>query len=141
VFVPLLLVMRPSASRTRSTRWRGRQLAGVALGLFTDQFAGETARSLGIDVFNITPADVQTDIGGFLRATQVEFGKCIESQTFLQAHTRLDPASLGRLDPQYQHRFGGDRGYSLSATVATRYLLNQPSRRKWSLRRACLDCS
>jgi hypothetical protein len=99
----------------------------VALGVFTDQFAGEAARSLGLDVFNITPADVQTDIGGFLRATQVEFGKYIKSHTFLEAQTRLEPASLGRPGLQYQHRFGGTRGYSLSATVETRYLLNEPT--------------
>ena len=41
------------------------QLAGVAIGVMADQAAGEAARSLGADVFNITPADVQTDVGGF----------------------------------------------------------------------------
>ncbi|HEY4672247.1 MAG TPA: translocation/assembly module TamB domain-containing protein, partial [Gemmatimonadaceae bacterium] len=33
------------------------QLAGVALGVLANQFAGEAARSLGADLFNITPAD------------------------------------------------------------------------------------
>ena len=60
-----------------------RQLAGIAIGVVADQFAGEAARSLGVDVFTITPADVQTDVGTFLRATQFEFGKYIKSQTCL----------------------------------------------------------
>jgi len=104
-----------------------RQLAGVALGVFTDQLAGEAARSLGVDVFAITPADVQTDVGNFLRATQVEFGRYIKSHTFVAAQTRLDPAALGRPGLQLQHRFGGLRGYSFEASVETRYLLNEPT--------------
>jgi len=104
-----------------------RQLAGVALGVFADQLAGEAARSLGVDVFTITPADVQTDIGNFLRATQVEFGKYIRAHTFVAAQTRLDPAALGRPGLQLQHRFGGLGGYSFEASVETRYLLNEPT--------------
>jgi len=38
-----------------------RQIEGLAIGLLADQFAGEAARSLGADVFSITPADVQTE--------------------------------------------------------------------------------
>lgn len=104
-----------------------RQLAGVALGVFADQLAGEAARSLGADVFNITPADVQTDVGSFLKATEVEFGKYIKSHTFIATKTRLDPGALNRPGFQLQHRFGGLRGYSLEASLDTRYLLHEPT--------------
>jgi translocation and assembly module TamB len=104
-----------------------RQLAGVALGVFADQLAGEAARSLGADVFNITPADVQTDVGSFLKGTEIEFGKYIKSHTFVATKTRLDPGSLNRPGFQIQHRFGGLRGYSLEASLETRYLLHEPS--------------
>lgn len=104
-----------------------RQLAGVALGVFADQLAGEAARSLGADVFNITPADVQTDVGSFLKGTEVEFGKYIRSRTFVATQTRLDPGSLNRPGFQLQHRFGGTGGYSLEASLETRYLLHEPT--------------
>ena len=104
-----------------------RQLAGVALGVMADQFAGEAARSLGADVFTITPADVQTDVGSFLRATQFEFGKYIKSHTFVAVQSRLDPAALVRPGLQLTHRFGGLRGYRLEAGLETRYLLREPT--------------
>ena len=104
-----------------------RQLAGVALGVFADQLAGEAARSLGADVFNITPADVQTDVGSFLKATEIEFGKYIKSHTFVATKTRLDPGALNRPGFELQHRFGGNRGYSLEASLETRYLLHEPT--------------
>lgn len=104
-----------------------RQLAAVALGVFTDQLAGEAARSLGADVFNIAPADVQTDIGTFLRGTEIEFGKYIKSHTFVAAQVRPDPAALKRPGLLLQHRFGGLRGYSMETSFQPRYLLKEPS--------------
>ncbi|GAC1409006.1 MAG: hypothetical protein NVSMB53_00410 [Gemmatimonadaceae bacterium] len=104
-----------------------RQLAGVALGVAADQFAGNAARSLGADVFTITPADVQTDVGNFLRATQFEFGKYIKAHTFIEFKSPLDPAALVRPGLQVVHRFGGFRGYRLETGVDTRYLLREPS--------------
>ncbi|MFL5502829.1 MAG: translocation/assembly module TamB domain-containing protein [Gemmatimonadaceae bacterium] len=104
-----------------------RQLAGVALGVAADQVAGEAARSLGADVFTITPADIQTDVGNFLRATQFEFGKYIKSHTFVEIKSPFDPAALVRPGVQVVHRFGGLRGYRLETGVDTRYLLREPS--------------
>ena len=104
-----------------------KQLAGVALGVAADQFAGEAARSLGADVFTITPADVQTDVGNFLRATQFEFGKYIKSHTFVAMKSPLDPKALQRPGVQVVHRFGGLRGYRLETGVDTRYILREPS--------------
>ncbi|MFN2637200.1 MAG: translocation/assembly module TamB domain-containing protein [Gemmatimonadaceae bacterium] len=104
-----------------------KQLAGVAIGVAADQIAGEAARSLGADVFTITPADVQTDVGNFFRGTQFEFGKYIKSHTFVAVKSPLDPAALKRPGVQLVHRFGGTRGYRLETGLDTRYLLLEPS--------------
>ena len=104
-----------------------RQLAGVALGVAADQIAGSAARSLGADLFTITPADVQTDVGNFLRATQFEFGKYVKSHTFVAVKSPLDPKALVRPGLQVVHRFGGTRGYRLETGVDTRYILIEPS--------------
>ncbi|HET7612525.1 MAG TPA: translocation/assembly module TamB domain-containing protein [Gemmatimonadaceae bacterium] len=111
----------------RGAALASRQLAGVALGVLADQVAGSAARSLGADVFTITPADVQTDVGDFLRATQFEFGKYIKSHTFVAIKSPLDPAALQRPGIQVVHRFGGLRGYRLETGVDTRYLLREPT--------------
>ena len=111
----------------RGAALASRQLAGIALGVAADQLAGSAARSLGADVFTITPADVQTDVGNFLRATQFEFGKYIKSHTFVAIKSPLDPAALRRPGVQIVHRFGGLRGYRLETGVDTRYLLREPT--------------
>jgi translocation and assembly module TamB len=104
-----------------------RQLAGVALGVAADQIAGSAARSLGADVFTITPADVQTDVGNFLRGTQFEFGKYIRSHTFVAIKSPFDPSALKRPGVSFVHRFGGLQGYRLESGVDTRYILREPS--------------
>ena len=104
-----------------------RQLAGIALGVAADQIAGSAARSLGADVFTITPADVQTDVGNFLRATQFEFGKYIKVHTFVEVKSPLDPSALVRPGVQIVHWFGGTRGYRLETGIDTRYLLREPT--------------
>jgi len=103
------------------------QLAGVALGVLADQAAGEAARSFGADVFNITPADVQTDVGGFLRGTEIEFGKYIKSHTFIGLQVRPDPEALKRPGIYLQHRFGGLHGYRLETSFEPRFVLREPS--------------
>jgi autotransporter translocation and assembly factor TamB len=104
-----------------------KQLAGIAIGVLADQVAGSAAQSLGADVFTITPADVQTDVGNFLRGTQFEFGKYIKSHTFIAVKSPLDPAALVRPGIQMVHRFGGLRGYRMETGVDTRYLLREPN--------------
>jgi autotransporter translocation and assembly factor TamB len=104
-----------------------KQLAGIAIGVLADQVAGSAAQSLGADVFTITPADVQTDVGNFLRGTQFEFGKYIKSHSFVSVKSPLDPEALQRPGLQVVHRFGGLRGYRLETGVDTRYLLREPT--------------
>jgi autotransporter translocation and assembly factor TamB len=103
------------------------QLAGVALGVLADEFAGEAAREMGADVFNITPADVETDVGNFLRATEIEFGKYIASHTFLSLKARPDPQALRRPGLFLSHRFGGLKGYRIETSFEPRYLLREPT--------------
>jgi autotransporter translocation and assembly factor TamB len=103
------------------------QLAGVALGVLADEWAGEAARQMGADVFNITPADVETDVGNFLRATEIEFGKYIRSHTFLSLKVRPDPAALQRPGLFLSHRFGGFKGYRLETSFEPRFLLREPT--------------
>ncbi|HYN83265.1 MAG TPA: translocation/assembly module TamB domain-containing protein [Gemmatimonadaceae bacterium] len=103
------------------------QLASVALGVIADEAAGEAAQSLGADVFTITPADVQTDVGGFLRGTEVEFGKYIKSHTFVGVQIRPDPEALKRPGLYLQHRFGGLKGYRLETSFEPRFILREPS--------------
>lgn len=104
-----------------------KQVAAAALGALTDQAAGSAARALGADFFNITPADVSLDAGSFLRATQVEFAKYIQTNTFVQLQVRPDPASLQRPGFQLTHRFNTRSGYQVDASFEPRYLLSQPS--------------
>ncbi|MBA3656392.1 MAG: translocation/assembly module TamB [Gemmatimonadaceae bacterium] len=104
-----------------------KQLAAVAIGVAADEFAGEAAQSLGADVFNITPADVQSDVGSFLRATEVEFGKYIKTHTFVSIQARPDPEALKRPGLRLEHRFGGTRGYRLETSFEPRFLLKEPS--------------
>ncbi|HUQ46815.1 MAG TPA: translocation/assembly module TamB domain-containing protein [Gemmatimonadaceae bacterium] len=104
-----------------------KQLAAVALGVFADQVSGEAARALGADVFNIAPADVETDVGSFLRGTQVEYGKYIKSHTFISVTARPDPSALRRPGILVQHRFGGLKGYSLETSLQPRFLLKEPT--------------
>ncbi len=103
------------------------QLAGVAIGVLADEWAGEAAREMGADVFNITPADVQTDVGNFLRATEIEFGKYIKSHTFLSFKARPDPQALERPGLFLSHRFGGFQGYRLETSFEPRYILREPT--------------
>lgn len=104
-----------------------KQVGAAALGALTDQAASTAARSLGADFFNITPADVSLDAGSFLRATQVEFAKYVQRNTFVQLQVRPDPASLQRPGFQITHRFNTQSGYQIDASFEPRYLLSQPS--------------
>lgn len=104
-----------------------RQLATVAVGTLTEEFAGEVAHSLGADVFIITPADVQTDVGNFLRSTELEFGKYVRPATFMALQARPDPQSLRRPGFQIEHRFQRLQGYQFRLFLGPRYMLREPT--------------
>lgn len=104
-----------------------KQVSAAALGALTDQISGQATRALGADYFNIAPADVSLGASSFLRGTQVEFGKYIQTRTFLQLQVRPDPASLPRPGFQLTHRFDPRSGYQIEASLEPRYLLTEPT--------------
>ncbi|MEO7217311.1 MAG: translocation/assembly module TamB domain-containing protein, partial [Gemmatimonadaceae bacterium] len=104
-----------------------KQVGAAALGALTEEAAGQAARSLGADVLNITPADVSLDAGSFLRGTQIEFGKYLQTSTFVQLQVRPDPQSLKRPGFQITHRFDPTAGYEIDASFEPRYLLREPT--------------
>lgn len=121
------LLLQEGGGLTTGAAFAARQIGAAALGALTDQAAGQAARSLGADFLNITPADVSLDAGSFLRATQIEFGKYVQANTFVQLQVRPDPASLQRPGFQLTHRFNTRTGYRIDASFEPRYLLKQPT--------------
>lgn len=104
-----------------------RQLTATALGVMTRQFAATAARSLGADVFTITPADLPTGltISGvqtLLAGTQVEAGKYVDRQTYIATQIRAQGTTPGFV---VQRRLS--KGYRIEASIDSRYLLSQPT--------------
>ena len=109
------------------------KIAGLAIGVGVSELEGNAARSLGADVFNITTADVPNEvsasgIGGFLRGTEVQFGKYLSANAFvgLQARPLVvvnpDQAALG---VRFEYRMR--RGLRLETTFEPRYQLRAPT--------------
>jgi translocation and assembly module TamB len=106
----------------------GQQLVGMSLGVAVDQLEGRAARSLGVDVFNITPADtyeevVRADFGSYLKATELEVGRYFNPRTFGSVQARLSADSPPGL--RIHHRFW--KSYLIEGTFEPRYVLRQPS--------------
>jgi translocation and assembly module TamB len=104
-----------------------RRLAAVAVGVMAGELEGEATRSFGADVFNITPADVPTEIspngvGAFLRGTELEIGKYTDQQTFVALQARPDLVWPGI---RAQRRMS--KGIRLEASFEPRYLLRKPT--------------
>ena len=103
-----------------------KQLAGVALGIGVNQLEARGSRTLGADVFNITPADIPPElaagnIGGvstYLKATQFEFGKYFSTQTFVGLNLQATTFPGFRVE----HRLG-NKGLSLESTLQPRFFL------------------
>jgi len=101
------------------------RLAGIAIGVALDELKGNAARSLGLDVFNVTPGDIPVfstgNKGDFLRATEIEMGRYVNPRTFVSL--------VGNL--------GGSPGATITQRTATglrfdvsfspRYLLDPPT--------------
>jgi len=106
-----------------------RQLAGVALDAMTSELEQDAARSLGTDVFNITPADVPPELSSnsvisTLSLTEIEAGKYVNrSRTFVALHAQ--PANKNPFGIRLQHRM--PRGLSLELSYIPRYLVREPT--------------
>jgi translocation and assembly module TamB len=104
-----------------------RKLAGVAMGVMVDELEGETARKAQLDVFNITPADIPTEVStqqttGLLKGTEIEMGKYFQDN-FVAVQKPLDfGTNPGIL---FQRRTG--KGFMIESTLQTRYRVRQPT--------------
>jgi translocation and assembly module TamB len=63
------------------------RLAGIALGEALNQAEGDAARTLGVDVFNVTPGGIpvttsSTGVDQFLKGTELVVGKYVNPRTF-----------------------------------------------------------
>lgn len=101
-----------------------RRMAAVALGVMADEVEGEASKGLGADVFNITPADVPTELGGegvvdFLASTRVEAGKYLSPYFFMALQAQKYPG----IRAQYRT----PKGWRFEGTVEPRFILMPPS--------------
>jgi hypothetical protein len=116
-----------------------KQIASVATGVIVDQLESRAGRSLGADVFNITPVPGLPDefaggnLGGglaqFVRGTQIEFGKYFNPQLFVAFQStpvffQGDPPIPGF---RVQYRFRRWLGLSLESNYQPRYFLPPPT--------------
>jgi len=113
------------------------RLAGIGVGVLVDQLEGEAARSLGTDVFDITPADISLEaanplngLNGLLLGTQVEAGKYINRRTFVALTARpsvLVPSGGERAIPgiRVEHRIG--ERLRLEAAYEGRFRVRAPT--------------
>src|SRR5690625_7370938 len=97
------------------------QLAAVALGALVSDFEQDAARSLGLDVLRITPADLPADIftGSYidvLRGTRIEAGSYVIPDIFVSAEFRPTFVQTGL---RLEYRFGP--GYMAQTTWRERY--------------------
>jgi hypothetical protein len=102
------------------------RMAAVALGVMADEMEGEATKGLGADVFNITPADVPTElgaVGNFLQSTRVEAGKYLSPYFFMALQTQLQLRQWPGMRAQYRT----PKGWRYEASIESRYLLQPPS--------------
>jgi translocation and assembly module TamB len=106
-----------------------RQLAGVALDVMTSELEQDAARSLGTDVFNVTPADVPPELSSnsvinSLSLTEVEAGKYVNrSRTFVAVQAQ--PANKNPFGIRLEHRM--PKGLRLELSYVPRYLVREPT--------------
>jgi hypothetical protein len=116
------------------------RLAGVAMGVAVDELEGEAARSLGMDVFNVTPGElpvstISTGFSQFLRGTEIEMGRYVSPSTFVSAVTTpgLFACAGARREnsacatPGLTLQYRTNKGYRFETSLTPRYILNSPT--------------
>ena len=104
------------------------RLASVALGVAVGELETGAARSLGADVFNITPSDVNSDLFrgralGFLTQTQIEYGRYfVGSRLYVALQGTPAPVVPGAV---VQYR--ANAGWRYEASFQPRFVLTDPS--------------
>ena len=116
------------------------RLAGIAIGVALDEFKGNAARSLGLDVFNVTPGDIpvfsgQGGVDQFFKGTEIEAGRYINPNTFASfiftpgAFTcktgHAQNSSCAPPGATVTHRTA--RGLRLDLSYSPRYFLDRPT--------------
>jgi translocation and assembly module TamB len=116
------------------------RLAGVAMGVAVDEFEGDAARSLGMDVFNVTPGElpvstIETGFSQFIRGTEVEMGRYVSPSTFVSsvwtpglfacAGSRDENSACSTPGLTLQYRT--NKGYRFETSLTPRYILNAPT--------------
>lgn len=120
------------------------RLAGVALGETLNQMEGDAARSLGVDIFNITPGDVPVNTGQggfqqFITGTELEVGRYINPRTFVtgivspgavacaSGSSRNDPTGSNCVPPGVNLTHRTAKGYRFETGYSPRYILDPPT--------------
>jgi translocation and assembly module TamB len=115
------------------------RLAGVAMGVAIDELEGEAARSLGLDVFNVTPGDLPvfqgSGVSQFLRGTEIEMGRYISPSTFVSAVTTPGIIACGGgsrensscSTPGLTLQYRTNKGYRFETSFTPRYILDPPT--------------
>ena len=118
----------------------GTRLAGIALGVALDELEGQAARSLGVDVLDITPGDFPafqvSGINQFLRATEIEAGRYLSPSTFVSVVMTPGLFSCAGASgnnnsscavPGGTIQYRTNKGYRFEASLSPRYILNPPT--------------
>jgi translocation and assembly module TamB len=109
------------------------QIATIALGVAVSELERDAARSLQLDVFNITPADVPTElnaggVGGFAGSTEIEAGRYFGRSRWFAATTARPLSFLGEATaPGLSLQYRTPRGWRAEAALQPRYLLRPPT--------------
>jgi translocation and assembly module TamB len=109
-----------------ASQFATRQLAGIALGVFVDQIEASLGKALATDYFNVTPADVPTELtsnngfGTFITGTRFEGGKYLNPRTFVVGQ-------MVDFSPGARVQYRDSKGWRYEATTERRFLLRQPT--------------
>ncbi len=107
------------------TQFAARRLQSVALGVAAEQAESQVGKTIGADVFRITPADTPLELGsggfaGFFKQTRIEAGKYIDPQTFVALQQQANA-----LGASVERRIRG--GWRITATYEPQLLLLEPT--------------
>jgi Family of unknown function (DUF490). len=112
---------------SQGAQMAGRQYAGIALSQVIDQVEASFGQKLATDYFNITPADVPTElanangVGNFLTTTRFEGGKYLNPRTFVVGQM------MGLNVPGARVQYRASEGWRYEASAESRYLLKPPT--------------
>jgi translocation and assembly module TamB len=112
---------------SQGAQMAGRQYAGIALSQVIDQVEASFGQALATDYFNITPADVPTElanangVGNFLTTTRFEGGKYLNPRTFVVGQM------MGLNVPGARVQYRASEGWRYEASAESRYLLKPPT--------------